>query len=179
MRQVDRPADWRGRDQGDVRRTPELRVLLEWINDMLAAVNAPHRVLPPWADDEFRRGRMLQLQATSRGAVSLSHVPVADLDTALRRQLLGPDALEELLGYTDAAGHFVPGVAGLTPQERDAVWYSLDQGDDGRPRSLSAIRDLMDRRRSRRRGIPLALETVEQYLSRGRVKLRGLLQGIS
>lgn len=175
MKRAEKPSDWKGRDQGDPRRVAELRVLLEWVNDMLAAASSPHRQLPPWWDDEYRRGRMLQLQAGTRGAVSLSTALAADLDVALRQQLLGPDALEELLGYTDADGAFTPGLAGLTPQERDAIWYSLDLGEDGRPRSLSAIRDLMDRRRNRRYGLPLAIESVEQYLSRGRVKLRKML----
>lgn len=128
----------------------------------------------------------LRVHAEAEGRVSLSgdQLPVA-LDPELRRRLIGPSVLDEILGYVDDDGHDVLGLAELTPPERDAVEFWLSspsdeelgaRAQDSREpcrRSAREVRDLMDRRR-RRRGLPLAIETVEGYLSRARGKLREL-----
>jgi hypothetical protein len=188
---ANKPADWKGRDAGGIIserqsrhhwsqqgelhiRLAELKVLLEWCDDMLAAVAAPHRQLPPWSADEYRQVRMAQLQEAARGPVGLSadRLP-PDLDEAVRVALLGPDLLDAVLGYTDLEGAWVGGLAGLTPPERDAINYWLTPNEAGEVRSAEEVRDLMDQRR-KRFGMPMAIETVEAYLSRGRSKIRRL-----
>lgn len=119
----------------------------------------------------------LRVQAEAAGRVSLAgeQLPVS-VDPELRRELLGENPIDQIIGWTERNGTFIPGLAGLTPYERDVVFYSLDLGDHGERRSAREINDLMERRRGRR-GAPLALETVEQYLSRARAKLRALAHG--
>lgn len=186
-----KPPDWKGRDSGGIIserqsrhrwdqqgelhiRLAELKVLLEWCDDMLAAVAAPHRQLPPWNSDEYRQARRAQLEEAARAPIGLSadRLP-PDLHEAVRKALLAPDALDAVLGYTDLEGAWVGGLAGLTPPERDAISIWLSPNEAGEVRSATEVRDLMDRRR-KRFGLPMAIETVEAYLSRGRAKIRRL-----
>lgn len=155
---------------------PALRLLAAAIADALAG--------RPW-DGPIMQSVWLRVQAEAEGRVGLNgrNLP-AWCDPALRRALVGPSALDLVLGYTNDGGEDVIGLAELTPPERDAVewWLSppssveleaRDESETGDPwhRTAHEIRDLMDRRR-RRRGMPLAISTVESYLSRARGKLR-------
>jgi hypothetical protein len=115
----------------------------------------------------------LRVQARAEGSVGLAGKLPVDVDPELRRQLLGPDAEDLVLGYAELDGSWRPGLGGLTPPEAEALRFWLMPNEDGDRRSAQEVRALMDRRRGRR-GLPIALETVEGHLSRARRKLREL-----
>lgn len=155
---------------------PELRLLAAAIADALA--DRPFDG-PTW------QSVLLRVQAEAEGRVGLNGRDLpADVEPQLRRALTGPSALDLVLGYADDGGTWQPGIAGLTPPEADAIeWWlsppsadeleSRDDSERGDPwhRTSREVRDQMDRRRGRR-GMPLAIHTVENHLSNARGKLR-------
>jgi hypothetical protein len=127
----------------------------------------------------------LRVTAEAEGRVGLNgrELP-AEVDDDLRRALLGPSALDLVLGYVNAHGEDVVGLAGLTPPEREAVEFWLSppgqdelearqEGESTDPsrRTAREVRDLMGRRR-RRHAALLAIKTVQNLLSSARGKLR-------
>lgn len=156
--------------------SPALRLVAAAIADALAG--------RPW-DGPTMQGVWLRVVAEAEGRVGLNgrEIP-GHWDPELRRALIGPSALDLVLGYTDDQTDWHPGLAALTPPERDAVEYWLSppgqqelearlpgESSDPSHRTAREVRDLMDRRR-RRHGMPLAIKTVQNHLASARGKLR-------
>ena len=189
-----KPPDWRGRDTGDVIsdrqsrgrwsrgegllvRVPDLAWVLAWVDAALSCGETHQGA--GLAQFETRWLRALEY---AEGRTSLSSSPVPpDIDRELRRELLGPDVEDLVLGYAERSGEWVMGYAGLSAVDAEAFRYSLElRGEDchqpdrehrGGMRCLVEIRDMVDRRRGRK-GMPLAVETVENRLSAARTRLR-------
>jgi len=159
----------------------ELAVLLAWVDAALSCGETHHGA--GLAQFETRWLRILD---RAEGRVGLSSSPVpADVDQDLRRELLGADVEDLVLGWTERSGEWVTGRAGLPQVEAEAFRYSLEpcSGDCRRPdrehrggmRCLFEVRDMVDRRpggHRSRRGMPISIETVESRISRARSALR-------
>ena len=157
--------------------SPTLRLVAAMIADALSGNQGNPTLQSVW----------LRVSAEAQGHVGLNGRSLpAECDEQLRTALLGSSGLDLVLGWTDDEATWHPGLADLTPPERDAVelWLSPpgqaelearqpSESPDAWHRTYREVRDLMDRRR-RRRGMPLAIETVENYISRARGKLRRL-----
>jgi hypothetical protein len=180
VKTAERPSNWKGRDTGnmmgavDLDTRADLVTIRAWVEAVLAAVDSPVWAISQWATDAYweQRRQIVLSQAQSRVGLSADQLP-PELDADVRRALLGPDVTEVVLGYVERQGGFVPGLAGLTAPEREAMSYWLEPNEAGYIRKPEEIRDLMDRRRGRR-GLPLAIKTVENNLSNARAKLRAL-----
>lgn len=160
-----------------------LAYVLRWIEAALGSADAPGRWREAaWAADEYREHVLALIVANAGGNVGLAanFVP-PDLDRELRQELLGPDVEDLVLGYAERSGEWVTGYAGLTEVEAEAFRYSLEQRGEnchqpdrehrGGMRCLVEVRDMVDRRRGRK-GMPLAVTTVENRISAARSKLR-------
>lgn len=164
-----------------------LAYALKWANAALASIGDPGqepRWDADWAGQEQRDLYLALIVAGAAGQVSLSADLVPqDIDPDLRRELLGPDVEDLVLGYVDRpTGEWVFGYAGLREVDAEAFRLSLgqrnaecrrpDREHRGGTRCLFEVRDLIDRRQKRRRGMPLAIETVENRISAARTQLR-------
>jgi hypothetical protein len=158
-----------------------LAYALRWTDAAVGSVDHPER-LTHWASPEYRESILALIVANAGGYVGLAGGLVPqEVDPDLRRELLGPDVEDLVLGYAERGGEWVPGYAGLLEVEAEAFRYSLelrseechqpDREHRGGLRCLTEIRDMVDRRRGRRH-LPLAIETVENRLSAARGRLR-------
>lgn len=159
-----------------------LAYALNWTNAALGALTVGWRA--DWSSDEYREQRLALIVANADGYVGLAADLVPnDLEADLRRELLGPDVEDLVLGYSERSGEWVPGYAGLVERDAEAFKFALgsrseecrrpDREHRGGLRCLFEIRDLCDRRqKGRRKGMPLAIETIENRLIAARRGLR-------
>jgi hypothetical protein len=147
------------------RQAPNLAWIIAWIEAALAWGDTAHG--SGMAQFELAWSRLL-----ARYDADLNEDVPAWVATETRGQLLGPDALDFVLGYIDRDGEWIPGVAGLAEPEREAIQFWLEPDPIfGARRTTEQVWQLMTRRKGHRRGERLAYATVEQYLSRARGKL--------
>ncbi len=157
-----------------------LAYALDWANAALGALSTGFR--SDWASDEYRETVLALIVANAGGYVGLAADLVPrELDPDLRRDLLGPDVEDLVLGWAERSGEWVMGYAGLPQVDAEAFRYSLeprseqchqpDREHRAGLRCLVEVRDMVDRRRGRY-GMPLSVETVESRISRARSALR-------
>jgi len=169
------------RGEGLQVRIPDLAWMLAWVDAVLTHGDSASGMA-------LFETRWLRILAFAEGRVSLQASPVpVEVDSDLRRELLGPDVEDLVLGYTERSGEWVPGYAGLLQLEAEAFRCSLearssdchqpDREHRGGMRCVVEVRNLIDRRRGRR-GMPLSIETVETRLYRARSKLRAWAESL-
>lgn len=175
------------RDQGDSRRSVEVRILSAWIDASKAGSvwTALVQFESAWLSiqDDIAR------QSHDLGTIADRYLP-PEIDPALRQLFALPPlkAQAELLGHRDDNGVYWPGWSNLDHREYDAITLWLEpvaeRGADGlistRLRDVWEIARDMTPERARRqfgRRAWLKEETVSRYLRSARSKLR-LLFGV-
>ena len=114
-----------------------------------------------------------RLEAQQEGRLSAADrrragQPIYAMTDELRALFGQPDPIRALVGGPDGRGRWRPGLAGMTPSEREAYWLHLH----GLSRAAIALSLAPQRRRRFGREGALPLDTVSKYLWRARVKLR-------
>lgn len=141
----------------DPRQAELLRLLLSWIDEALGTTGA-------------EATELLRQQARSAGQLSPAVRWLGTDHPLLPVFALPPDeAVRKIIGYVDHTGSFQVGLAMLTEREAEAMELRLAGLE------VWEIRDVMDHGKRRRRGMPMALKTVDEHLRAATMKLRALL----
>jgi hypothetical protein len=187
-------AQARGRDSGHYLASPEVRLLRDYIDAYLDHLEAPLVMVfdeqrddwvphNPAAEAQWHSA-LLREEAWSQGKLAVAEKWRDQLSPELLEvfTLLPPEGMEKLLGHKlDQAPFWEPGLAGLTEREAAALGHQLGMETASNPtaeaQQLWEIRLAMAPQR-RRQGEQLTLETIRNYLSSARAKLRNLF-GVS
>lgn len=94
--------------------------------------------------------------------------PIYAMPDEVRALFDDPDPIRALVGGPSDRGRWRPGLAGMTPSEREAYWLHLH----GLSRASIALALTPQRRKRFGREGALPLDTISKYLWRARVKLR-------
>lgn len=141
----------------DPRQSQLLRLLLAWIDEAIGTAGAYETAV-------------LREEARAAGQLSAAPRYLGHKHPLLPVFALPPEeAVAKICGYVDQQGNFVPGLAMLTEREQEAMDLKLHGLD------VWEIREVMDHGKKRRRGLPLALKTVDDHLRSATQKLRTLM----
>jgi hypothetical protein len=146
---------------------PELELLRAFV-DIVAAHEGDSAAMEAAFASALRRQ-----EAREQGQLSVADrrrggEPIYAMSADLRALFGQPDPVHALIGVADEGGHWLPGLAALTPSEQQAYWLHLH----GLSRAAIALAMVSERRRRFGREGALPLATVSQYLWRARCKLR-------